>query len=80
MNLTALKEIKSFFGPLGDEITEHKEDVENTWFITFSTEDNAIDAVLKYKGKKLGDQKVSIRMKSDNIVKTKYVHCTFSVL
>lgn len=62
-------EIKQFFGELSSEIREIKNEIENTWFITFTSEEKATNAVLNCIGKKFGGTKVNVRMKSENLVK-----------
>lgn len=62
-------EIHQFFGELSSEITEARRETENTWYITFTCENSAIEAVSNCIGKKLNDTKVNLRMKSENLVK-----------
>lgn len=66
---TTADEIKQFFGDLSSEISDTKLDIENAWFITFTTEDNAINAVINCSGKRLKENKVNVRIKSESTLK-----------
>jgi hypothetical protein len=54
---------------VAESVQSIRPDIGNTWFVTFSNEEAAMDALDHIRGKQLGEQPVAARLKSENPLK-----------